>query len=84
MLEWQGNAITYETYFNNMQKGGVISKDENSDDYLSKLETEKPVMSVMPTKQTTAPTTNDTVTTDTNNQDSKNIISMLKAKLGVK
>lgn len=51
MLEWQGNAITYETYFNNMQKGGVISKDENSEDYLSKLETEKPVMSVMPNKQ---------------------------------
>ncbi len=84
MLEWQGNAITYETYFNNMQKGGVISKDENSDDYLSKLETEKPVMSVMPTKQTTTPTVNDTIITDTNNQDSKNIISMLKAKLGVK
>ncbi len=70
--------------FNNMQKGGVISKDENSDDYLSKLETEKPVMSVMPTKQASTPTTNDNVTTDTNNQDSKNIISMLKAKLGVK
>ncbi len=83
MLEWQGNAITYETYFNNMQKGGVISKDENSDDYLSKLETEKPVMSVMPTKQTDLTTTTDNNTDNVDIQENKNILASLKAKLGL-
>lgn len=48
MSEWQGGAITYETYFKNMQKGGVISKDETEESYKSKLDIEKPTLSIMP------------------------------------
>lgn len=87
MLEWQGNAITYETYFKNMQKANVISKDEEVEDYLSKIEMEKPIMSIMPSK--TQNITDNTVNTDTTNQDTqtiqenKNILASLKAKLGL-
>ena len=51
LLEVQGGMITYNTYFNNMQKANIIEKDVDAETYKMQLESEAPVMSVQPVKE---------------------------------
>lgn len=51
LLEWQGGAITFDTFFNNMQKANIIEKDVDAETYKMQLESEAPVMSVQPVKE---------------------------------
>ena len=51
LLEWQGGAITFNTFFNNMQKANIIEKDVDAETYKMQLESEAPVMSVQPVKE---------------------------------
>ena len=43
--------ITYNTYFNNMQKANIIEKDVDAETYKMQLESEAPVMSVQPIRE---------------------------------
>ena len=39
---WQGGAISYETFYENLQKGGIASLERTSDDEKELIETEPP------------------------------------------
>ena len=43
--------ITYNTYFNNMQKANIIEKDVDAETYKMQLESEAPTMSVQPVRE---------------------------------
>lgn len=44
LKSWMNGAISYETYFTNLQEGGVIPKDKKADDEMAQIESERPAL----------------------------------------